>query len=146
MPQPLDLEALAANQAIRDTVYRYCRAMDRIDRELGLSIWTPDATLDYGPIFRGRADDFIERVCIEHAAMEARSHQITNVIVDLGPDGRSAFSESYVTASLRDSRDGARKDRTIRGRYLDRWVRIDDRWLIAERQFAHDFTSVVAAE
>jgi hypothetical protein len=146
MLDPFQFEILAANHAIKETVYRYCRAVDRIDRQLGLSIWTPNAILDYGPIFRGTARDFIERVCRDHEAMEATSHQITNIIVDLAPDGQSATSESYVTASLRDSRDGVRKDRTIRGRYLDQWIRVEGRWLIAERRFEHDLTSVVPVE
>ncbi len=138
-------EYLLARQYIVDSIYRYCRAMDRIDRELGLSLWTDDAILDYGPIFRGPARDFIERACSDHERMEATSHQVTNILIEFDGDLQSAESEAYVTAALRDARTGTRQDRTIRGRYMDSWVRAGSRWLIARRTFQHDLTSITPA-
>jgi hypothetical protein len=38
------IQALADRQAVTDQIYRYCRAMDRIDHALGYSIWHPDGT------------------------------------------------------------------------------------------------------
>ena len=142
MNDQFEAEHLYARQNIVDSVYRYCRAMDRIDRQLGLSLWTVDATLDYGPIFQGSAQEFIERACSEHEQMEATSHQVTNILVDIHADMNTADSESYITATLRDDRDGVRRDRTIRGRYLDKWTKVDARWLISERIFEHDLTSI----
>ena len=50
-----DLDTLIAKQAVRDIVYRYCRGLDRMDREMALSIWHPDAMVDYGETYRGPA-------------------------------------------------------------------------------------------
>lgn len=135
---------LAAKDMIRHTLYLYCRSMDQIDRALGLSLWAPEATVDYGPtIFQGTAVDFIERVSRHHEQTEARSHQVTNILIDLDlPQGR-ASTEAYVTAALRDAREGVRKDRLIRGRYLDDWVQHEGRWVIAHRRFQHDLTSLL---
>jgi phosphatidylserine/phosphatidylglycerophosphate/cardiolipin synthase-like enzyme len=119
--------------------------MDRIDRELGLSLWADGAILDYGPIFRGAARDFIERACSDHERMEATSHQVTNILIEFDGGLQSAESETYVTAALRDARTGTRQDRTIRGRYLDSWVKADSRWLITKRSFEHDLTSLTPA-
>ena len=45
---------LADRQAITDLIYRYCRSMDRIDAELGYSIWHEDATADYEGYYTGQ--------------------------------------------------------------------------------------------
>ena len=48
------LEAAADRQEITDLIYRYCRAMDRMDHEQGYAIWHEDGTADYGPdVFQG---------------------------------------------------------------------------------------------
>ncbi len=60
MATSTSVEVLAAKDQIRDSLYLYCRSMDRIDRSLGLSIWAPDAVVDYGTRFRGSAAEFIE--------------------------------------------------------------------------------------
>lgn len=143
MWNPPSEATVAARQEIKAAVYSYCRAMDRIDRELGLTLWAPGAEVDYGPIFRGSAIDFIEWVCRSHEKTEARSHQISNVLIDIDVAEGHATSESYVTAALRDDREGTRKDRIIRGRYIDTWVVHDGRWLIKHRRFQHDLTSVL---
>lgn len=39
---------LADKEAIRDLIYTYCRAVDRIDIPLGHSIWHEDGVADYG--------------------------------------------------------------------------------------------------
>ena len=51
---PLALAALIDRQAITDQIYRYCRAMDRMDHEQGYAIWHEDGTADYGSdVFQG---------------------------------------------------------------------------------------------
>lgn len=57
-------------EAITDAIYRYCRAMDRIDPELGRSVWHPDGTADYGPgRFSGNGREIVDRVCLIHAKL-----------------------------------------------------------------------------
>ena len=145
MTDEAEFKELVAKQAICESIYKYCKAVDAIDLGLGLSIWAPNATVNYGPIFEGPAAAFVERVCNEHSAMEAHSHQIANVLIEFDRDAQTASSESYVTATLRDSRDGFRQDRTIRGRYLDQWVSKGGLWLISHRRFVHDLTTLTPA-
>ena len=40
---------LIEKEAIREQIYTYCRALDRIDNELGYSVFAEDAKVDYGP-------------------------------------------------------------------------------------------------
>lgn len=133
-------EAVADRQSIADLIYRYCRAMDRMDHALGYSVWHADGTADYGPIFNGGGREFVDRVCEMHRPMIAHSHQVTNILIEL--DGERAASESYVTAALRYLLDGRLMQTTVRGRYVDRWSRRGGRWGIDRRIYVQDFDDV----
>ena len=112
---------LADHQAITDQIYRYCRAMDRIDQELGYSIWHDDGTADYGHNFQGTGHAFIDHVCAQHRHLLMHSHQVSNILIEI--NGDRAGSESYVTATLRMRREGRLLQMTVISRYVDRWSR-----------------------
>jgi hypothetical protein len=130
------LQAVADRQAITELLYRYCRAMDRIDAELGYTIWHEGATADYDGYYKGTGRGFIDKACETHRRVLAHSHQVTNIIIEL--DGDRAASESYVTANLRMKRGEQVKQLTVWGRYLDQWSRRDGRWGIDRRVQVHD--------
>jgi len=140
MSQALALVELLAKQAITEQIYRYCRAMDRIDNDLGKSVWHSDGWADYGPIFQGMGHEFVEWVAISHSAMMSHSHQVSNILIDVS--GERAKSEAYVTATLRKSESGKLTELTVRGRYLDQWSERDGRWAIDHRRYTHDFDDV----
>lgn len=133
----------AARQAIVEVVYRYCRGVDRMDRDLVLSCWHDGGTADYGEVFQGTAPGFVDWLWPVHESFRSHSHQIANVLVDV--DGDRAVSESYVTVVLGggDTPDGL-VDVVDRGRYLDRWTRRAGRWAIDHRQHVSDLSSVYA--
>ena len=132
------LEAAADRQEIADLIYRYCRAMDRMDHEQGYAIWHEDGTADYGPdIFQGTGHGFIDWVCESHKHLDAHSHQISNIVIEL--DGDRAGSEAYVTATLRAFRDGKHMQITAWSRYIDQWSKRDGRWGIDSRVTVMDF-------
>ncbi|HLS98796.1 MAG: nuclear transport factor 2 family protein [Porticoccaceae bacterium] len=134
-------QALADREAIREQIYRYCRAMDRIDHQLGYGIWHPDGSADYGPMYSGSGRGFIDWVCEQHSAMLGHSHQVANILIQL--DGDRAGSEAYVTATLRFRQEGRLMQTIARGRYVDRWSRRDGRWAIDHRTYIHDFDELV---
>jgi hypothetical protein len=139
------VDELVAKQAITEVIYTYCRALDRMDWDLALTVWHPDGTADYGDgMYQGTGPGFIEWVWVQHTAMMGHSHQITNVLIDV--DGDRAASEAYVTAALRLERDAASPATEIvsRGRYVDTWSRRDGTWAIDHRRFVEDFTSTYA--
>lgn len=136
------LRALADRQAITDLIYRYCRAMDRIDAELGYTIWHDDAVADYGDIYRGSGRGFIDFVCEQHRKALTHSHQISNIIITL--DGDHASSEAYVTATLRVMAGDAVRQITTWSRYIDQWSRRNGRWAIDTRVTIVDFDEMRA--
>src|SRR5262245_3863361 len=132
------LRAISDRQEITDLIYRYCRAVDRLDVPLGHSIWHADATADY-PGYRGDGRSVIDNICAQHLHTLHHSHQISNILIDL--DGDRAGSESYVTASLR-IRSEKLQQITVWGRYVDRWSRRDGRWGLDERIVVLDFDEI----
>jgi SnoaL-like domain len=128
-------------EAIADQIYRYCRAMDRIDHELGYSVWHEDGTADYGPdIFQGTGRGFVDHVCIQHAGTLGHSHQMSNIIIEI--DGNTAASESAVTATLRVMRGDTQMQIMVWSRYIDTWSKRDGRWAIDHRFAINDFDEI----
>jgi SnoaL-like domain len=130
-------------EAITDLIYRYCRAMDRIDREQGYAIWHPDGTADYGEaVYQGSGHGFVDQVCEQHARLLRHSHQVTNIIIKLDRD--RAGSESYYTTALRMMRDDTPHEIRVWGRYIDTWSKRDGRWGIDHRIAIRDFDDIRA--
>jgi hypothetical protein len=136
------VEELLARQAIRDTLYRYCRGMDRMDRTLADSVFHPAATANYHGIYEGSGQGFLDWVWQAHAKMERHSHQITNLLMELRGD--TASSEAYVTVSLwtRPDECGEQQEIVGRGRYLDHWVMHAGHWVIRHREHVLDMQTI----
>lgn len=131
------LEQLLAKQEISERLHDYVRAMDRIDDELGRSVFHPDAPADYGPMFQGTGHGFIDFVHAAHATMLVHTHQLGSIAIRV--DGERAASEAYVTVTLRRrAPDGTLLDTRSFGRYLDRWEKRSGRWAIAARRYLHE--------
>jgi hypothetical protein len=135
------LRELLDKQQITEALCTYCRAVDRIDRELGYSIWNEGAEVDYGEaIFVGTARGVIDYICDSHLSGIAHSHQIANILIRL--DGDQAVSEAYVNSAMRMMHGEQLIQVNTRGRYLDRWSKHNGRWRIDRRVFVNDFDEV----
>ena len=126
--------------AIRDVLSRYCRGLDRMDRQMACSVFADGAFALYHDMYEGTGHGFIDWVWDVHQGMERHSHQITNVLIEL--DGECARSESYVTVTLWARGDNDMTEIVCRGRYLDRWEKRGSQWLIVEREHVLDTQSV----
>jgi hypothetical protein len=143
----MDIEALAKEvrylrdrRDIEDCIHRYCRGLDRLDRELALSAYHPGATDDRGPHV-GTAEAFMDWVFPELAKWRGTAHSITNISVEI--DGDVAHAESYITYHTFSSDERG----VIFGmaRYIDRLERRDGRWAIAHREALIDHRSRLEA-
>jgi hypothetical protein len=136
-----ELEVLVAKQAIGEAIFRYCRGVDRMDRDVALSLWHPEGRADYTPWFSGDAVGLIDWLWAAHATLVAHAHQVHNVLIEV--DGDRAGSESYYTAALRiETGSGRLIDRVVRGRYLDVWSRRGGVWGVDLRRAVQDIESV----
>jgi hypothetical protein len=134
----LTAEETANRLEIMDKIYRYCRAVDRLDVPLGYTVFHADSRAIF-PNFASSGHDWIDTVCKMHLKFLHHSHQVTNILIEVSGD--RAGSESYVMAALR-SRDGDKIiQREYWARYVDRWSRRDGEWRIDERECVIDFNS-----
>lgn len=143
----MTVDDLLAKQEIIETLYRYCRSLDRMDEKMYETVFSSDARLKYDNYFDGTSVEFCEWVWEQHRAMRAHSHQIANVLVNISEDRNRAVSESYVTICLAQnvtSSDGMISHTVERGRYLDQWGRgKSGEWRITGRQYTGDVRIVL---
>lgn len=139
-----DITQLAAKDAIRDVLYRYCRGLDRMDYALSYSVWHTDGTAFYGGLYEGSGSGFVDWVFELHRGMVGHSHQVTNILIDVARTGVHATSEAYVTVRLRTHNSADELvDIVGAGRYLDRWSCREGRWAIDHRQYVGDLTTTI---
>lgn len=124
------VRALKDRQDILDCITAVCRGVDRMDRDLILSGYHPDAIDDHG-LFVGGPEGFADWVLgICRNALQSSSHTIANHTCEI--DGDVAHAETYVvTATMPLKISG--------GRYIDRLERRDGRWAIAARKVVLDW-------
>jgi hypothetical protein len=120
---------LEDRQAILDCLVRYCRGMDRFDRDLVLSAYHPDAIDDHG-IFVGDPQEFVDWAMALHSSHSMTQHILSNHTCEL--DGDVAHTETYFLVAWLD-RD-KKPLYPVGGRYIDRLERRNGRWAIAARK------------
>lgn len=85
----------ADRKRITEKLFMYCRACDRLDKELMSRVFWPDALAHHGP-YHGPADGFWRGALFFLSRIEAALHFASNVIVEL--DGDHAYQESLFMA------------------------------------------------
>jgi hypothetical protein len=117
--------------AIRSSVLRYCRGIDRMDSELVRSCYHPDATDSHGS-FEGGVDEYLVWVWRLLKRYSMTMHYIANQLVEPFGEGR-ARCESYGMALHRTAGGGARDNLTTGFRFVDDFERRDGEWRVARR-------------
>lgn len=129
---------------IQDVLFRYARAVDRLDYERIRDCYFPDAVDNHGG-YVGTVDGLVEDIRRRHQSIDISQHFITNVLVEFtGED--AAHVESYCLCYLRQqAADGSREHElaVIRCRYVDRFERRAGRWAIADRVVVFDESQAV---
>lgn len=137
----MTLDELAAHEAIRQTLARYCRGVDRGDHEMLLSAYHEGAVDNHGA-FNGPAADFANTLIQSmDASPVASQHHITNVLIEL--DGKAANVESYYVAwhPLPTEPEGTWGHVMVGGRYLDRFEERGGEWRIVQRDVLMDWSN-----
>lgn len=119
---------LLEKQDITECLTRYCRAMDRFDRELLLSCYHPDAIDDHGS-FVGSPTEFWDYYYEWHSRFNrGHHHSISNISIDL--HGDTAHTDTYW---LFESMNTDGSNSLSGGRYIDRLEKRNGKWKIAAR-------------
>ena len=117
------LQELIEKEAIREQIYTYCRALDRIDNELGYTVFAEDAKVDYGPTYKGDGRGFIDMMLNMHRGMVATHHMMTNILIKFNDDMTRAASETYMYAACKYKNKAGEASFTVeaRCRDIDKW-------------------------
>lgn len=122
-------------EAIWQCLQRYCRGVDRFDREMILSAFHPDAMDDHGKMLGG-PEEFVQWAFGQHEqAHLGHTHNLFNHYCELSED--VAHAETYFMFA------GVNKRGTPLvlngGRYLDRLEKRHGEWKIAYRTLVRDW-------
>jgi len=160
LPDPALLREATDRMQIEKMLYRYARAIDRVDAELLKTVFWPDAVYDGGPYdgtFVTGLDEWLSHGL--RNACAATQHYMINMNIDI--EGDRAWSETYLLAYHRtyEGKDGVARflgaeraaaqtqpdkpqDFMVGNRYLDSWEKRDGAWKIKTRRFVVDWCQV----
>lgn len=132
--------------AIPQLIYRYARALDRLDAELLGEVFAPDAAITLGAIFTGDPAGFVPVMQAFMGSMAATRHEVSNILIELEPGGDAARVESYVVAwhLLRDG-DAAR-ELIVRARYVSRGEHRPEGWRLTAHAEVLDWGALTPAD
>ncbi|MBF3851494.1 nuclear transport factor 2 family protein [Burkholderia pseudomallei] len=150
------LSRIADRLAIQDAMYRWCRAVDRLDYDEMRAAFHPDGTDNHG-IYSGDVDGLIEWIRERHKTIPVSMHQVSNMLIEFaGPD--LALVETYVrttqhypenaTSSLvqltgrSQVTPGVAVDLLTCSRYIDRFQRRNGEWRVLHRTLVQDWKQI----
>ena len=132
------MQEYLTKQAISELVLTYCRAIDRRDFESLGSLYAADSTDDHGALFSGTGAEYVAWVPSILQRMLVTSHQVFNHLIAV--DGERAEGEVYIQAYHLTHDSAGQLVKIIGGgRYLDRYVCEQGRWLFAARKIVADY-------
>jgi uncharacterized protein (TIGR02246 family) len=133
---------------IEQLLNRYCHKLDQGDVDAVVALFAEDAVLI--PEYEG-SGEHVGRDAIRAwygtygrnvtATVRGLRHKISTAAIEV--NGDEAVSACYLDADSVDASTGRRS--LAGGRYLDRLVRRDGRWLIKERRIVVDYASTLSA-
>ncbi|MRD49012.1 hypothetical protein GHT07_17180 [Caenimonas koreensis DSM 17982] len=158
-PQSLDAyspERIADRLRIQDLVYRWCRAVDRLDKQGMLDIFWPGAIDSHGP-YIGPAEGLVDWILVRHQPIATSSHFVGNLLIEFASED-VALVETYVRtiqqyppeakqqlAQLTGGSagdEGTAMDMFTSSRYLDRVERRNGEWRVARRDLVQDWKQI----
>ena len=134
----LRLEQLLDRQEILDCLLRFCRGMDRFDRELFLSAFHSDAIIAAGEFVGGPREIYTWASRLHEQGQSATNHNLLNHSCDI--DGDTAHTETYY---LFVGRNRDQSNWIAGGRYIDRLERRDQQWKIVLRTNAIEWSGML---
>jgi hypothetical protein len=121
---------------IQQVLARYSRGIDRMDRELILSVYWEDAYDSHG-VCEGGPEAFADWIGANMTRYAASNHMLGQSRIDL--QGETADCETYFAAFHHERRDEGDAMVIVGGRYHDRFERRGGEWRIHRRRVLFDW-------
>ncbi len=120
------LDELLAEAAVRSVVTQYTCAVDWMNWPLLESLFWPDATIDFGDVFRGDRAAFMPFVIALEEGYTRRLHLFSGARIALY--GHEAEAEAGSVTHVRSVNGATRTDDILWGRYIFQLARRGDEW------------------
>lgn len=134
------LQELADRLDISDVLARYCDALDQRQWDLLHTVFTADASADYGSVGTPKSIEAITKAIRGTIAdLDATQHLIGNVQVQV--QGDTATAQCYLISQHIRAGEPGGEEYVIGGRYVDELVRTPEGWRITYRQLHRMWTS-----
>ncbi|PSV48657.1 nuclear transport factor 2 family protein [Photobacterium indicum] len=144
MEMQQQLQQLLDKQEMTEIMYKFARALDRVDGKLMKSTYWEDAIEEHqDPIFpdlffyNDNAHAFVEPAMEGFRALKTTQHRISNPLIEI--DGDTATAECYVWAYHVHEENGVDKEGILGGRHHFRFERRDGVWKIKHRSTVFDW-------
>lgn len=150
-------ERIADRMAIQDVMYKWCRAIDRLDYDGMRAVFHPDAIDNHGA-YNGGVEGLVEWIRERHKPIPFSSHQISNILIEFASP-ELALVETYARTLQRypaeakanlaqlsggeAGRPGVGMDLLTSSRYVDRFERRHGEWRIARRTLIQDWKQLL---
>jgi hypothetical protein len=137
----MEVDELIARAEIHDALLRYTRGIDRPNIDLVRSVFHSDAWIQFPEsLYVGPVEGFLELMEWEMPRFSRTMHFLGNSLIEFdGPT--TAHVETYLEADHQGSEIHHWKNDMVKlwARYLDRFEKRDDKWLIASRRLIVDW-------
>lgn len=135
------LEELLDKQEIYELLCRYCRGVDRLDKELVLSCFHPgaiDVHVGKNGVYTGTIEEFLDAEWESWKVFRGSQHHLCNHLCEV--DGDTALAETYQFSFYwADPGDDQNLNMINSNRYIDRFERRDGVWKISHRELYRNF-------
>ncbi|SCW38093.1 SnoaL-like domain-containing protein [Sphingobium faniae] len=136
-----ELDALVQKDRIRDLIYSYCQAVDRLDYDRFPALYWPDAKDEHGFNPEPSVSCFIESLKPLMEGASAIQHCVTNIYIKL--DGDYAEAEVYLlNTQFMTGPDGPYR-MLAGGRYNDKIERRNGVWKFLHRRLVMDWATSI---
>ncbi|WP_181779349.1 nuclear transport factor 2 family protein [Pseudonocardia pini] len=127
------LAELVETERVHRLLFTYAFHLDMNHPDEIAALFTEDCYVSYGPDFGAEGREaYRETLGGIGSFFAATSHHVSNIVVDFGPDLRTATVRSSLYAWHRYTRD--RPDGHFFGQYHDELVNSGDGWRFARRE------------
>ena len=152
------LQTIADELAIRNVLGKYCRAIDRTDKEMLKTVYHPDGIDDHG-VFVGNAHEFADMIIDRiRANTEYGFHTVSHSTVNVrgnfamaetyysgyhriagGQATMSFMGPAYAEARAREGNLDQPHEYTCGGRYIDLFEKRNGEWRILHRRITNEW-------
>jgi len=131
------LSELVAKQEIRELAMLYSRGVDRKDGALLRSLYAEGSYDNHGKFFNGSAPDYCDFLERSFPYIHVSAHCICSHLVSVNGDEGEGEVQALAYHVIPDGKGGTVEDFMI-VRYVDRYRKVDGRWLFASRDVMFD--------